>query len=176
MYECSPTHFNSSVISRKCCVHDRSYHFPNRAMCVWLCSHILLIDLIWSRSHRHTFGIISTNLFLVAVSSLCSRGLHILALRAQVSCDDTATGKRRNTWLSRCNILHQDLPAHHTNWRMAESPLPQPVSSTDHKKHIHALSHTSSQHDIRDLRYPIWLHIIHVLCFNTCMHMILLPG
>ena len=34
-----------AFISSKC-VHDRSYHFPKRATCVRLCSHILLIDLI----------------------------------------------------------------------------------------------------------------------------------
>ena len=65
-----------AFISSKCCVHDRSYHFPNRATCVRLCSHILLIDLIWSRwgPHRHTLGITSTNLCLVEVPSLVLQG------------------------------------------------------------------------------------------------------
>ena len=65
-----------AFISSKCCVHDRSYHFPNRATCVRLCSHILLMDLIWSRwgPHRHTLGITSTNLCLVEVPSPVLQG------------------------------------------------------------------------------------------------------
>ena len=147
MYECSPTHFNSSVISSKCCVHDRSYHFPNRAMCVWLCSHILLIDLIWSRwwPHRHTLGITSTNLFLVEIPSL--------VLQGTLCSGSQSTGV---TW--RLSIREKE--------KLVSEPLQspcirtsQPITQTQGwlsylspnqwaspypKAHVHALTHTFS--------------------------------
>ena len=60
-------------------------------------------------------------------------------------------------------------------WLSHLSPNQWAPHTTRHTyMHLHTLS--LSQHDIRDLRYPIWLHIIHALCFDICMHMILLPG
>ena len=95
-----------AFISSKC-VHDRSYHFPKRATCVRLCSHILLIDLIWSRwwPHRHTLGITSTNLFLVEVSSLVLQGTLCSGCQSTgVMWRHRGKGRRRNRWLSHCSL------------------------------------------------------------------------
>ena len=96
-----------AFISSKCCVHDRSYHFPNRATCVRLCSHILLLDLIWSRwwTHRYTLGITSTNLFLVEISGLVLQGTLCSGSQSTgVLSWHGAKGKRRNRWLGCCSL------------------------------------------------------------------------
>ena len=123
-----------AFISSKCCVHDRSYHFPNRAMCVWFCSHILLIDLIWSRSHRHTLGIISTNLFLVELSRLVFQETLCSGSRSTgVMWQHRGKGRRRNRWLSHCSLpaLGPPSPSHKlrdgwvTSAPTSELPIPQ---------------------------------------------------
>ena len=125
-----------AFISSKCCVHDRSYHFPNRATCVRLCSHILLIDLIWSRwwPHRHTLGITSTNLFLVEVSSLVLQGTLCSGCQSTgVMWQHRGKGRRRNRWLSRCSLLASGPPGSWhkvgdgwvTSAPTSELPIPQ---------------------------------------------------
>ena len=155
-------------------------HFPNRATCVRLCSHILLMDLIWSRwwPHRHTLGITSTNLFLVEVSSLVLQGT--LCSGSQSTGFMWRLSKREKEKLVseplQCPWIRTSQPITQTQgWLSYLSPNRWAPHTTRYTyMHLHTLF--LSQHDIRDLRYPIWLHIIHAFCPYTCMHMILLSG